>query len=104
MGGVKKLQWVWWKNVAKAKQSKAKKFMKRKMKLFAKLKKAWNKCLAKSNNNQILCKIKIKVKKAKYWKNHHKKFWKENLMRWNAMKEFKLAMAKFMNAKNLVEK
>jgi len=78
--------------------------MKRKMKLFAKLKKAWNKCLAKSNNNQILCKIKIKVKKAKYWKNHHKKFWKENLMRWNAMKEFKLAMAKFMNAKNLVEK
>jgi len=99
-----KKNWVWWKNVLKSKESRANKFMKRKSKLFKKLKKQWYKCMQKTKDNMKKCSTSILVKKAKFWKKHHNKFWRENLMRWKAIEIAQKTVVKFTDAKDSVEK
>jgi len=62
---------------------------------------AWKKCMNKHHQKPWICKHKIMMKKKMIWNKFHKQHWRENMMRWNKMKQWN--HKKFMFAKESFE-
>lgn len=90
----------WWSG-CKNKHTPKGKFRGNKHRIMKRLKHAWQKCMQKHRNKKWICKHKIMMKKKMMWNKFHKTHWRENMMRWNRMKD--MNRKKFMMAKESFE-